>query len=180
MNLIANAVAPLKQKSVDSAVEFAKDQVERMLKKLEEANWDVQIVCPRLRTGYYNREQYMRHQATSNFISTITKWTTVSRRINEPEIVVKDEEGIARYLEQTAKDAGADFEAFVHKLNAKVGEVVSAELGSDNVWYDSYLIVIKPEGEKQVWNTQIITNYSKYGKAFNQFPTRQVKRKVRK
>ena len=180
MDLIANAVAPLKQQSVDSAVAFATAQVERMLKKLEEAGWDADVVNPPLRTGYYNRETYMRHQNTRNFISLITKSAKASCRMREPDVRVKDEDGIARYLEQTAKDAGADFEAFVFKLNKKVGEVVSAELGSDNVWYDSHLIVIKPEGEKQVWNTQIITNYSKYGKAFNQFPTRQIKRKVRK
>jgi len=178
MNLIAQAVEPLKQQSVDSAVNFAKDQVERMLKRLEEANWDAKIVNPCVGT-YCSRETYMRYQNTRNFISTITKWTKAVRRPSEPEIVEKDEEGIARYLEQTAKDAGLDFEAFVYKLNKKVGEVTSAELGSDNVWYDSYLIVIKPDGEKQVWNTQIITNYSKYGKAFNQFPTRQIKRKTR-
>ena len=180
MNLIANAVAPLKQQSIDSAVAFATAQVERMLNKLEEAGWDANVVNPPLRTGYYNRETYMRHQNTRNFISIITKSAKISRSPRDPDICVKDEQGIARYLEQTAKDAGVDFEAFVHKLNAKVGEVVSAELGSDNVWFDSYLVVVKPEGEKQVWNTQIITNYSKYGKAFNQFPTRQVKRKVRK
>jgi hypothetical protein len=179
MDLIANAVAPLKQQSIDSAVAFATAQVERMLNKLEEAGWDANVVNPPV-GSFCSRETYMRHQNTRNFISIITKSAEISRKPRDPDIRVKDEQGIAHYLEQTAKDAGADFEAFVHKLNAKVGEVVSAELGSDNVWYNSYLVVVKPEGEKQVWNTQIITNYSKYGKAFNQFPTRQVKRKVRK
>ena len=180
MNAIALAVAPLKQQAVDSAVSFAQEQINCMLKRLEEAGWDANVVNPPLRTGYYNREQYMRHQNTSNFITFITKCAQVSRRLNQPDIRVVYQEGINEYLANTARDAGADFEAYIHKLNKKIGDVTSAELGSDNVWYDSYLIVIKPDGEKQVWNTQIITNYSKYGKAFNQYPTRHVKRKVRK
>jgi len=177
MNLIAQAVAPLKQQAVDSAVQFAQDQVNRMLKRLEEADWNADVVNPPVKPFYCTREQYMRHQNTRNFISEITKSAKTSCRMSDPDIRVKDEASITYYLEQIAKDAGEDFEAFVFKLNKKVGDVVSAELGSDNVWYDSYLVVIKPDGEKQVWNTQIITNYSKYGKAFNQFPTRQVKRR---
>jgi hypothetical protein len=180
MNLIANAVAPLKQQAVDSAVLFATEQVERMLKKLELAGWDADTVNPPVRTGYGSRETYMRYQNIRNFISHITKSVTVGRSPRDPDMRVKDEVGIARYLEQTAKDAGLDFEAFVYKLNKKVGEVVSANLASDNVWYDSYLVVEKADQVKEIWNTQIITNYSKYGKAFNQFPTRLVKPKAKR
>ena len=100
--------------------------------------------------------------------------------MSDPDIRVKDEDGIAHYLAETAKDAGLDFEAYVYKLNKKVGEVVAAELGGDNVWYNSFLIVAKADQTKEVWNTQIITNYSKYGKAFNQFPTRLVKPKAKR
>ena len=180
MNLIANAVAPLKQQAVDSAVSFATEQVERMLKKLELAGWDADSVNPPVRSSYCSRETYMRHQALRNFISTITKSAKASCKMSDPDIRVKDEDGIAHYLAETAKDAGLDFEAYVYKLNKKVGEVVAAELGGDNVWYNSFLIVAKADQTKEVWNTQIITNYSKYGKAFNQFPTRLVKPKAKR
>ena len=180
MNLIANAVAPLKQQAIDSAVAFATEQVERMLKKLELAGWDADAVNPPVRSSYCGRETYMRYQNIRNFISTITNSVTVGRSPRDPDVRVKDEVGITRYLAETAKDAGIDFEAFVHKLNKKVGEVVSANLASDNVWYNSYLVVEKADQVKEIWNTKIITNYSKYGKAFNQFPTRLVKPKTRK
>lgn len=46
---------------------------------------------------------------------------------------------------------------------------------SGNIWTGTTLMVTTNDGEEQIWNTQMIINFSKYQKMFNQFPSRRKK-----
>ena len=73
------------------------------------------------------------------------------------------------------RDAGFQFEAFVAKLNAKINDItVKADLAGDP-WTRSTLTVVTKNKGTQIWKTKMIINVSKYGKLFNQFPTRLAK-----
>jgi hypothetical protein len=174
MNQIANAVAPIKQASIDAAVEATKEVIAAYKEKLEAANWDLNLAFPRP-NGFGSRSAYMQKKAARDFASSLVSAVEPSYRPNQPMFVRMCEERIARALVVAAKDAAAQYEAYVVKLINKVGECDSAVMGFMNgVWHDSDLVVTKGDS-KEVWNTKCIINRSVHGKVFNQFPTRKRK-----
>jgi len=173
-NLIATAVEPLKQASIDAAVQATKEMVARFAKKLEEANWDLNVAFPRP-NGFVSRSTYMSQKAAHDFASSLVRSVQPSYRMNEPMIVRMCEERISHVIDNAAKDAAFQYEAYVAKLVKKVGECDSANMGfNGGLWFDSDLVVTKGDA-KEVWNTKCITNRSCLGKVFNQFPTRKRK-----
>jgi len=86
-----------------------------------------------------------------------------------------------RYVENAGKAAHDDYMAWVNKMAAKIGKkVVEASMKIEswkktirNPWMESTLVVTTEDGETQKWHTQMIINHSKYGKPFNQFPSRR-------
>ena len=173
-NVIATAVEPLKQASIDAAVQATKKMVARFAQKLEEVNWDINVAFPRP-NGFMSRSKYMSLQAARDFAASLVRWVKPSYRINEPMIVRMCDERISYVIDNAAKDAALQYEAYVAKLINKVGECDSAKMGFNNgLWFDSDLVVTKGDA-KEVWNTKCITNRSCLGKVFNQFPTRKCK-----
>ena len=82
---------------------------------------------------------------------------------------------IDRFVAARKEQAAAEYDAFIAKLVKKIGPVVTAELDGNHVWSHSILTVVLKSGEQQRWKTQQITNISKYGKHFNQWPSRKMK-----
>lgn len=80
-----------------------------------------------------------------------------------------------KFVQDARDNAAAQYDAFVAKLNEKIGPVTRASLQGNHVWGYSNLTVVTAAGETQVWRTQQILNVSKLGKVFNQYPTRRVK-----
>lgn len=78
----------------------------------------------------------------------------------------------AAYLKAVEQQANDDVDAYIAKMVTYIGEVETAELDGQ-LWSYSSLIVTK-DGEKQVHRTRCIINVSKYGKLFNQWPTRRI------
>jgi hypothetical protein len=175
MKQIENAVQPMKQLSIDNAVAYAQKRIDFVLEKIKESNWDRTEVAPYPNSNM-NRAEYIKKQNFHYFVQKITEakeGAEVSYKRNAPYYVQPSKDGIARFLKEVAEDAGASFDAYVYKLNEKVGKVLDAKVTTPwSLWMDSNLEVTKDDGSKQIWNTKCITNYSKYNKAFNQFPTR--------
>jgi len=160
--------------SIDAAVQATKEMVARFAKKLEEANWDLNLAFPRP-NGFGSRSAYMQKKAARDFASSLVSAVEPSYRPNQPMFVRMCDERIAHALVVAAKDAAAQYEAYVAKLVKKVGECDSANMGfNGGLWFDSDLVVTKGDA-KEVWNTKCITNRSCLGKVFNQFPTRKRK-----
>lgn len=174
-NVIAQAVEPLKSQAIAQAVAFATKQAQAMLKRLEEAAWDANVVNPMDR-AHNSREAYQTYQRLRELINNCTSNNNPAyRNRRDPDLRKPCQESLNHWLAEVAKDAGVDFDAYVYKLNEKTGAVVTAELIGDSVWYDSILSVAKADGTIENWNTKIIVNVSKYGKVFNQYPTRLMK-----
>jgi hypothetical protein len=169
-NNIAIAVEPIKQASIDAAVEATREVIAAYKQKLEAANWDLNVAFPRPSINT-SRATYMAQKSRHDFARSLVTPVGFPRR-SEPYLVAWCEEGVARALDQAAKDAALQYESYVYKLVKKVGDCDDAKMGFNNgVWFDSNLVVTKGE-TKQVWNTKCIVNRSVYGKVFNQFPTR--------
>ena len=170
-NTIAIAVEPIKQASIDAAIEATREVIANYKERLEAANWDLNVAFPRP-SHNTSRANYMAMKARHDFAYSLVRAVKSSRRMNEPLLVEWCEEDVEYVVKTAAKDAALQYEAYVAKLIKKVGDCDSAVMGFMNgVWYDSNLVVIK-NGTKEVWNTKCIVNRSVYGKVFNQFPTR--------
>lgn len=170
-NAIAIAVQPIKQASIDAAVEATREVIARIKAKLEAADWDLNVAFPRP-SHNTSRATYMAQRAAHDYARCLVSPVHCSRRPSEPFLVTWSEEGVARAIDTAAKDAACQYEAYVCKLVKKVGECDAAKMGfNGGVWFDSDLVVTKGDA-KEVWNTKCIINRSVHGKVFNQFPTR--------
>lgn len=179
MNPIESAVAPLKNDAVDFANQRANIKIAEIIKELEEAKWDAQIVAPypssRTDFGvtYHNKLNKYR------FVRSITEADNsrgyISRRMNDPEYRIRSEDHENAMIKQWEDMAAAQYESFVAKLVNKIGECVSATLEGNHVWGYSILHIVKADGTKEKWKTQMIFKLSKLGKPHNQWPTRKVK-----
>ena len=77
------------------------------------------------------------------------------------------------YIKEAGLAAHADYMAWVHKMVQKIGKPVTHAEMTGNPWKGSTIKVTTDDGEEQVWITTMIINQSKYGKLFNQFPSRK-------
>lgn len=176
-NAVALAVAPLKKASVDAAIDRTVASQKAIIQKLTENNFDINLAFPRPKSTM-SRAQYLMTADKRAEVELLVDFEKSTYRLNETQIVKVNADKIAYQIEEAIRDAEAAFDLYVTKLSIKVGHGIdTAELGFVNgLWSNSNLIVTKTDGSKEVWNTKCITNRSKLGKWFNQFPTRQLKK----
>lgn len=174
MTIIAKAVSPLKNIAINRANVVINERIVSALAKLEDGGWDLQKVAPYPK-NYTSKSDYREQLAYHEFLKCLTKSTSVSRRLNDPDIRVVDSKAIELIVNLAEADAAAQYDAFVNKLESKIGEVTDANLWGDAVWSYSVLTVTKKDGAIERWKTQCIVNCSVYGKLFNQWPTRKIK-----
>lgn len=174
--LIATAVEPLRKQAVKRAVEAGKGQVERVRKALEEAGGDLQKAAP---YPEYRDASYLFKTGERMLFQSLVEDDPVHRRtygIKDSHFVLMSEKKIKRFMENVKRDANSQFDAFVRKLTKKVGDdITSAEIDGNYVWDGSILTVKRSDDSTERWRTTMIVNVSKYGKMFNQFPTRKLK-----
>lgn len=178
MNPIEAAVLPLKSVAMARAEMKANEIVERVRAELEKADGDARIAAPYPNAISMGREEYQKKHARYNLFRMLSKTDETKKvgyRLDDPEYRVMNDDLIARFVKVASDNAAAQYDAFVAKLNSKIGEVTSATLEGNHVWGHSILRVVKADGSKENWKTQMIVNQSKLGTVFNQFPTRKVK-----
>lgn len=176
---VALAVEPLKQDAIDAATKWAAEQIEHVRTLLEAAGWNIEAVAPRGdslrdgRTAYRTKEA---RRAAFESVTTRRDKATSYRpgKRHEPLFVVMDAERCAHFTVAAQKSAAAQYEAFVAKLVSKIGECKTAKLDGNHVWSHSVLTITK-NGTTEKWKTKQITNVSKLGKYFPQWPSRIVK-----
>jgi len=168
---IAEAVEPLKEKAIERAVEYATKKIEKLAEALEKADWDLHTVAPYVGNDRAKVEYYK----WAGRLVVAREGAKNTGRLNDPYYVQMNPEEIAAQLRTVRDMAAHEFRCYVRKLEEKTGAVEAAELTYVNgLWFESILRVRKADGSEENWRTQIITNYSKYGLAFNQFPTRKM------
>ena len=172
---IKEAVLPLKQAAEDRARNAIVALIDTTLADLAAAGNDVNVFAPYPQSGI-GRTEYMIRLERRRFVESITKSFKSSLRFGEPYIRVPSTEGRERAINNTIEAATAAYDAYVAKLESKIGEVVDANLyKAIDVWYDSRLQVVKSDGSTETWSTKCILNTSSLGKVFNQWPTRIAK-----
>lgn len=173
MNLIESAVSHLRDSAIDRAAKESQIVIDRVLNDLSENNWDAQICAP---FPSSRDSDFVRGKSKYELYRMLTsRQDDMSRRPHSPDIRKVNQKLQDQFIENAKRDAGIQYDAFVAKLVAKVGEVTEATLDGEHVWGYSILTVKKPDGEVQRWKTQMIINVSKLNKLFNQWPTRKVK-----
>jgi sigma54-dependent transcription regulator len=117
---------------------------------------------------------YKEKSALHRFVRRIVTTGNSPRMVNEEAIATGfNEDGIRLLVEQAGKEAEQGFEAYIKKLESKVGEYDSVEYFGD--LFSFSVLKVTKNGVSESWKTQMIMNVSKYGKLFNQYPTRKVK-----
>lgn len=174
MTTIENLVNPLKQDAIDAAVKFMEMRIEKIYRELGVVDWDINEYAPR--ANYHDGDKVHREKTAKRALVERIVKRNHDRYISKGvDIVEKDDKGVERLLKIIADDAGISFDKYVAKLVSKVGVYKDAELTGNYLWNYSVIRVEKEDGSYENWQTKAITNYSKFGLAFNQFPTRKVK-----
>lgn len=175
-NQIEKAVAPLKEIAKQRATQLATKTIAKVKKELEENDMDASIIAPFPSSMNISRADYREQKEKYDFVRRITDNVHVSRSMNDPDTRSFNTERENKMIQIFEEKAIASYDAYVNKLNTKIGEVKSAELSGENLWEYSFLTVETKDGEVQTWKTQMIMNVSKLGTLFNQWPTRKVKK----
>ena len=185
---VGRIVHPLKADAVKSAGDRARATIERVRADLEAHGWKLKDVAP------YPRNSYDRPaRAKASLYGSLTKEDEVASRAwydaapeaegearreyfraGRPEIVRMSERGCERHIATAEEVAAFEYDAFICKLVAKVGDCDDAALEGSHVWGHSILTVRKGDTVER-WKTQQIWNVSKLGNPYPQWPTRIVK-----
>jgi len=177
---IATVVEPLRAASIERAKQAAQGQIDRVLDALAKADWLINVYAPYPSYGTYSsKADYRQKMALRSFVMMITDNVPGQDRLLRHDSkaikVAPSAKGHEIVLKQAAMQASADYDAFIAKMVNKIGGCVSATLIGEHVWGFSQITATLDDGSVEKWKTQMICNYSVYGKAFNQWPSRKVK-----
>lgn len=153
----------------------AKDFIEDRLAVLKKHDYDLNKVAPPPNSRTMGSSEYKSAQAKRDLYRSITKSVESVSRPDAPDIRKPNQEMINRYIEMNKKGAEDAYRNFMEKMIQKIGKPVVDAKMTGNIWTNATLTVTTEDGEEQVWHTQMILNFSKYQKMFNQFPSRRKK-----
>lgn len=175
-NPIAAAVMPLKSEAVLRAQKEATKAIVGIKTDIAAAGYDLNIAAPYPKSFNYagTKAQYKQAVAKFHLYQRLTRSTNQYRSMKDPNIVTISDESCSKFVENAGVDAALEYDAFIYKLTHKIGEVEYASLSGNHVWGYSLLTVKLTDGTVQDWKTQMIINFSKYDKMFNQFPSRKI------
>jgi hypothetical protein len=153
----------------------AKDFVNDRLEVLKKHGMDLDKVAPPPNSRTMGASEYKTAQAKRDLYRSITKSTNSALGRGEPDIREPNKAMIDRYIEMNKQGAEDAYRNFMEKMIQKIGKPVVDAKMTGNIWTNAVLTVTTDDNEEQVWHTQMILNFSKYQKMFNQFPSRRKK-----
>lgn len=165
--VLVKELETIRKEYVQVATQRTKEFVKMKLADLKNQGNDLSKLLPKnIRTG--------EGKQLSILYNMITKQKGKRVSLRDPDIRMVDKKGVDRYVKIGTQQAEDNFDAFVNKMVEKVGPVKKADL-TGQIWTNALLTVTTKDNKTEKWKTQIILNFSKYGKMFNQFPTRKQK-----
>lgn len=177
---VGRVVEPLREAAVLRVEQYCRQRIARRAEELTAAGFDINAAAPRAH-GHMNRMECRQAMALRSEYMEISK-TAGSGVINlaqalgtQPHIVEVSEARIENVVTEAMERASMEYDMFVYKLCKKVAGHTAATLDGDHVWSYSVLTVTHTDGRVSRWKTQQITNVSKYGKVFAQWPSREMK-----
>lgn len=181
MSHIAKAVEPVRAEAIARATKEAFAVIARVEKELAEAGGDREKSAPYPNSRFCDKRSFNIKLGKYTLVRMLTEQDVEpgayvgSRSFGSPDPARMSPEGCAHFVKRAQEDASAQYDAFIAKLEAKIGEVTEATLKGEHVWGHSILTVTKADGSVERWKTQMIVNVSVLGNLFNQWPTRKVK-----
>lgn len=181
---LAQAVEPLRVEAVARVEKYTREHIARMVVELTAAGMDLNVVAPRPKASGGHNEYHLRVAQREMYMEiTVTELRAVrvASILGEAPLYVRvDAERCENVVHDARQRASQDYDAFILKLYGKIGPHVTATLTGDHVWSYSVLEVTHADGAVSPcavsrWRTQQITNVSKYGKVFAQWPSREMK-----
>jgi hypothetical protein len=172
---VGKAVHPLKVEAVKEAREHALKIIYAVARDLAEHDWDREKAAPYPDSRVVSREEYKQRLAKYSRYRRLTSGLGPTRGMNDPDPCEMDEEGMSAFIISHEEQAAFQYDMFIVKLVAKIGPCISATLEGNHVWSHSILVVEKEGGVIERWKTQQITNVSKLGLYFPQWPSRLMK-----
>lgn len=154
--------------------ETAQKHIDKALQELEEKGWDLNAVAP-YPDAFNGCVDYHGELARHKLFVSLTESTSYVRARKSPDIRNRSPKKESKFIAEYIADLENQFEAYILKMENKIGEVKSAKLYGEALWGYSILEVENEQGVEK-WKTQMIINVSKLGKLFNQFPTRKMKK----
>lgn len=154
-------------------IAVARDRAEEYknyhLKKLEMADMNLDVAVPE-RPG----EEYREYKNRTAIYTALTDpaWKG-GKSPSDPDIRERNPKREEKWMQEQIEIAEANYDSFIKKMIQKIGEPVTDAKLEGSIWENATLTVTTVSGETQVWKTKIIINFSKFGKMFNQFPTRR-------
>ena len=178
---VGAAIHALKVEATEHAERYARERVAKVEKELAENGGDLNAYAPYPRSrGWQMTPQEEAARDFHNFVMRLTESDPAkgyqSYDTDRPYYRVMDAKSVEKFVNDAREAAAIQYDMFICKMVAKVGEAISAELDGSHVWSISYLTVEKPGG-REIWKTQQIVNYSKYGRPYYQWPSRKLKGK---
>jgi hypothetical protein len=159
------------QEYKDMAEKRAREFIKERLDFLKKHDMDLDKAVPR--TKNYN--DYKTVEAKRAVYRSITKAKDDNVRIGKGDVRVPHPEMIERYVKMNVQAAEDAYRGFMEKMIQKIGKPVVKATMTGNIWTNATLRVTTNDNEEQVWNTNMIINFSKYQTMFNQFPSRRKK-----
>ena len=173
-NLIEEALKPMKVEAMRNAEVEARRTIARVHGLLEESCWNLDVVAP-FPKSTMDKASYRKALAKRSLFKSLTVAAQTSRSMTDPDFRKPSQELQHRFIVEAEQATAAEFDSFVTKLTAKIGECTSCQHSAGATWSFSILTITKPNGKVERWQTQQIINVSKLGKLFNQWPTRKLK-----
>jgi len=174
MTPLAILVEPLRQHAMNAAAVRFNQVCAGVFKQLADHDWAINKAYP-YPHGHMSRAQYAEAKRDHNLAASLTRVVgNPVRRFSDPLIVEADGAKQSKLIDEVRAMASSSFDAFVAKLEGKVGPYSSCAFLAEGTWNNSVIEFQTPEGPAR-WKTQCILNISKLGLVFNQWPTRRVK-----
>lgn len=152
---------------VERSKQHANNHYDDIMKQLDKHGWDLDKFAPRKSTMAMTKATY---RQISEKRKHVLELTDGKKNLRQPSENKKNS-----YVKSATDAAHANYMAWVDKMIKKIGKPVAEASMTGDPWTGSRLYVKAGDGEEQTWATKMIINYSKYSKAFNQFPSRRVK-----
>jgi hypothetical protein len=172
-NPIYAAIAPQRAAAVAYAVDYTREQLVKFAAQFPVGS-DLSENAPEANSFKDGHVAYKTKRAKRSLATRVLTFADRGYVPYAPYIVTGiNRDGIERLCNEAAEEAAASFDLYVAKLTAKVGECDAASV--DGRLWSSSTLTVKKGATVERWHTQQIVNFSVYGKAFNQWPTRKAK-----
>lgn len=174
MQIMVDALMTQIEDAKKMAGESAEKRVDSVWANLEKRNWD--IIGDMKMRGYGGSlaDQYIMLTDVDPKSREKNRAAGESFKFDE-RFRKKSAAKKKQFVTNAMQQAEQDYKNFVSKMVQKIGQGVVHANVKGHPWSDSILTIELADKSKQVWHTQMIINYSKYGKPFNQFPSRKKK-----